>query len=79
MSSIDKAALMKLMEVKYDPENFKKIVGGAYRIECYGDEDRQQNTDVREGVKGGGKGGQGRDNYNDPISVETADPEHGDI
>ena len=32
VSSIDEAALMKLMDGKYDPEKFEKIVGGAYGI-----------------------------------------------
>ena len=71
MSSIDEAAKMNLMEGKYDPKKSENIVGGAYIIRYYGEEDRQRKTDVREALRGGGKGGRGGDNYNNPISVKT--------
>ena len=64
VSAIDETALMKLMEGEYDPEKFEKIMGGAYGIEYYGEEERQWKTDGREAVRGGG-------DYDDPISVET--------
>ena len=70
---------MNLMEGKYDPKKFDKIMGGAYEIEYYGEEDMQWKTDVREAVRGGDKGVWGGDDYNDPIAVNTADPEHGDM
>ena len=50
MSDIYEAALMKLMEGKYDLEKFEKIMGGAYGTEYYGEEDMQWKTDVREAV-----------------------------
>ena len=59
MSSIDKAALMKLMEGEYDPDKFEKIMVGAYGTEYYGEEYRQYKTGVREAVRGGGKGVRG--------------------
>ena len=79
MSSVDKWELMMLMEVEYEPEKFEKIMGGAYRIKYYGEEDMQWKTDVREAVGGGGKGVWGGHNYNDPIAVNTADSDHGDM
>ena len=79
MSDIYKAALMKLMEDKYDLKKFEKIMGGAYGIKYYGEEDMQWKTDVREAVRGGGKGVWGGDDYNNTIAVNTADPEHGDM
>ena len=57
MSAIDEAALMKLTEGECDPKKFKKIMGGAYGIEYYVDEDRQWKTNVRKAVRGGSKGG----------------------
>ena len=54
VSAIYEAALMKLMEGKYDPKNFEKIIGGAYGIEYYGEEDMQWKTDVMEAERGYG-------------------------
>ena len=54
-------------------------MGGAYGIEYYREEDRQWNTDVREAVRGGGKGRWGGDYCDYTIAVKTADPEHGDM
>ena len=79
MSDIYKAALMKLMEDKYDLKKFEKIMGGAYGIKYYGEEDMQWKTDVREAVRGGGKGVWGGDDYNNTITINAADPEHGDM
>ena len=61
VNAIYEAALMKLMEGKYDPKKFEKIIGGAYGIEYYGEEDMQWKTDVREAVRGGDKGVWGGD------------------
>ena len=54
-------------------------MGDAYRIEYYGEEDRQWKTNVREAVRGGGKGVQGGNDYDNPITVKTADLEHSDM
>ena len=56
VSAIYEAALMKLMEGKYDLKKFEKIIGGAHRIKYYGEEDMQWKTNVREAVGGGGNG-----------------------
>ena len=67
---------MKLMEGEYNIEKFKKIMGGAYGIEYYGEEDMQRKTDVREVARGVSKGVQGGDYYDNPIAAETANLEH---